>query len=496
MKKKLFVVLAATTLALVACGNNQSGEDGGRVTVNVHCQYGKSSRGLLNTFATEFNALQDKYTVVVDMEMSGDYGTIFANEKMALQDKNSDGWGDLVSCYPDHVVDYMLEFRAAAKLDSLISDPEIGFTQDDFDDFSTAAKDQFDIVFPRTGQFVLPFSTSTECMFFNPVVLTLTIPGVNNGERITKEYINSLTWEEFFTNFCPKLLQYNETLENKIIATKDGSGKDQDYGILGYRDDNNFFITLCEQYGHSYTSVDPTSHVPSIDFNTKEVRDLMKVFNEAKNNHYITSDGAVGGAGISSWLKDKRSLFYVASTGGIQYTQTAIEGAGWEIECGRLPQASNDHQKMISQGGSWCILEHEGANKDKRVRGAFEFYKYMTETKQCTRWAPASGYYPIRKSTTKSNAWSKLISEVDDEGEPKTGIDLLTARNANYCEQYDNILYTSAVFKGSATARSEVDGLMSSILKATIATCTDSWLQTQFDTAVNNIRKNMQELEI
>ena len=39
--------------------------------------------------------------VVVDMEMSGDYNTIFANEKMALQDKASDSWGDLVVCYPE-----------------------------------------------------------------------------------------------------------------------------------------------------------------------------------------------------------------------------------------------------------------------------------------------------------------------------------------------------------------------------------------------------------
>lgn len=492
MKKNLLLTLAATSMLLTACGGSAGGGGkSGKVDIFVHCQYGKGPRGLIKTFADEFNALQKDYNVVVDMEMSGDYNTIFANEKMALQDKASDSWGDLVVCYPDHVVDYMLTYRAVAKLDDLMNDPKIGFSEADYEDFTTAASDQFDITFPRTGKFVLPFSTSTECMFYNPVVLTLTLPGVNGGNQITTDYINNLTWDEFFNVFCPALINYNETAEVKILATKDDKGAAQDYGILGYRDDNNFFITLCEQYGYGYTHVDEESHQAYLDFNKKETRDLMKVFNQAKNSHFITSDGAVGGAGIQSWLKENRSLFYVASTGGISYTQAAIEGCDWEIECGRLPQASNEHQKMISQGGSWCILEHDGANKAKRVRGAFEFYRYMTETKQCTRWAAQSGYYPIRKSTTRSNAWAKLIDEYDDEGEPKTGIDLLTARNAKYCETYDRILYTNAVFKGSATARTEVDGLMTKVLAATTATCTDAWLLDLFNETENNIKKVM-----
>lgn len=494
MKRKTLLLsslVAVGALSAVACNSNSSGGggSGGRITINVHTQYGHGPRGLIETFASEFNEKQSQYKVVVDMEWSGDYNALFGREKAALQDPVSDGWGDLVTCYPDHIVDYMLDFRAVAKLDSYIAE----YTEADMEDFTVAAKDQFDLVFPRTGQFVLPFSTSTECMFYNPVVLTLTIPGINNGERITRDYIDSLTWDEFFTNFCPKLLAYNETLENKIIATKDSGGNAQDYGILGYRDDNNFFITLCEQYGYSYTSVDTTSHQASIDFNTANVRNLMKTFNAAKNNHYITTDGAVGGAGIQSWLKNKQSLFYVASTGGIQYTQAAIEGAGWEIECGRIPQASNEagRPKMISQGGSWCILEHAGKDKDKRVRGAFEFYKYMTETKQCTRWAAETGYYPIRRSTVASNAWSKLIDETDDEGEPKVGIELLTARNAAYCEKFDSILYTSAVFKGSSAARNEVDGLMVKVLKQPAAECTDAWLVDLFNETVNNIKKVM-----
>lgn len=490
-KEKLLFnsLLAVGALTIVGCGGGGGDPTpSGPTNIYVHCQYGKGPRGLLDEFATEFNSSNPEYNVIVDQEMSGTYKDIFAKEKLFLQDQVSDEWGDLVVCYPDHVVDYMMTFKAAADLTSYINDPEIGISEKDMNDFTDSARDQFYIEFPKSGKYVLPFSTSTECMFYNPAVLNLIIPGVNDGNPIDEEYINSLTWDEFFNVFCPNFIAYNNTLEKKILNPE---GK-EDYGILGYRDEDNLFITLCEQYGYSYTHVDPVTAEASIDFNTEGVRNLTKKFAQAKANHYFCSDGSVAG-GISSWFKTGQTLFYIGSTGGIQYTQTSIEGVDWEIECARLPQASNEasSQKMISQGGSWCILKH-ATNTEKRVRGAWLFYKYITEEKQCLKWAAASGYYPIRKTVTTKPAWGKIISEEDDEGNPKTGIDLLTARNANYCATYDNILFTNDVFIGSAYCREQVESLFVKIITATPAQYeSDEWLLEQFNATVTEIKKNM-----
>ena len=131
----------------------------------------------------------------------------------------------------------------------------------------------------------------------------------------------------------------------------------------------------------------------------------------------------------------------------------------------------------------------EKHNKEKRIKGAFEFYKYMTEVKQCTRWAATTGYYPIRKSVTTQAAWGKLIDEYDEAGEMKEGLDLLTARTAAYCAKYDNVLYTNAVFKGSAVAREQVDALMIKIMTRSVAECTDQWLLEEFNATVNEINK-------
>lgn len=489
MKRKHLLITSlagATALIVTGCGSSGDVTPSGKVKIKVDCQYGKSMRGLLSTFADEFNASQKKYEVSVDPDLSGTYNDIFKAEKTMLQDKATDGWGDLVVCYPDHVVDYMLDFRAAANIDKNGYDLYKDLSEKDLADLSDTARDQYDIDFPRTGKFVLPFSTSTECMFYNPIILGLSLGAdVNEGKPITRSYINKLTWDEFCNVFCPALLEYNKTATKKIIDT---SG---DYSVLSYRDDNNFFITLIEQYGYSYTSVDPTTRQASLDFNTPEVKNLMKKFNGWKNQHYITSDGAVGGNQIGKWFKDRKTLFYVGSTGGITYTQESV-GTEFEIECGRLPQASNEEgrQKMISQGGSWCILEHEGKNKAARVKGCWEFYKYITEPNQCARWAATSGYYPIRRSTVRSAAWGKLIDELDEDGEQKQGIDLLTARNAAYCADYDDILFTSAVFKGSSAARDQAESLMTLILKSSVSECAskiDGW----FNDAINEIKKVM-----
>lgn len=492
MKRKnlLFNSLVAVgALTIVGCGGGGSDPTPtGPINIYVHCQYGKGPRGLLDQFAAEFNTANKQYNVIVDQEISGTYKDVFGKEKLFLQDQASDDWGDLVVCYPDHVVDYMMTFKAAADLSGLINDPEIGISTKDMNDFTESARDQFSIEFPKSGKYVLPFSTSTECMFYNPAVLGIQIEGVNGGEPIDEDYINSLTWDEFLGNFAPKFKDYNAGLEKKIW-NPDGN---ENYGLLGVRDEDNFFITLCEQHGYSYTHVDEVTADASIDFNVKGVRDITKRFAQAKADHYFITDGSVQG-GISSWFKTGQCLFYIGSTGGIQYTQTAIEGVDWEIECGRLPQASNEisRQKMISQGGSWCILKH-AQYTEQRIRGAWLFYKYITEEKQCLRWAATSGYYPIRKTVTSKPAWGKVIDEYDEDGNMKTGIDLLTARNAKYCATYDNILFTNDVFIGSAYCREQVESLFVKILTASPAEYgDDEWLLSQFDATVTEIKKNM-----
>lgn len=452
------------------------------VSIRVDSQWGAAFQVVLQGFAKEFMKEHPHITVDVN-HMSGTYDTVHENTKTEITAGTGE-WGDLVVCYPDHVVDY-IEANRAVDFDKFIySEYEgIPLDEDDLDDYTPAALEFFKVEYPSTGTYAMPFAMSTECMFYNPVLLTLTIPGINNGERIDEDYINSLTWEEMFKEggFCEKVLAYNESLEEskKFLNTTDDN-----YTVLGYDEDGNAFITLCEQYGYGYTSLDEDRNA-SIDFNNANVRNLMKKFNEAKNKHYILSMGSNNDKRTSELFGAGKALFCISSTGGITYQETAVAGK-FDIRCARIPQAEGHDEKLIQQGGSFCILSHSDELDEARQYAAWLFYKYITNVDNNIFWSAQSGYAPIRQSVYESEEWAEVKSE-----EGKTGIELLTARGAVYTESVTDYFFMSPVFKGSSASRTFVDGLFAEILSATTDKCTDEWLASKFNTAENNIRNAM-----
>ena len=424
-----------------------------KVTIEVISQFGKAFQTTLERFGQEFSELNPHIEVKVTQE-SGTYDNVHDKTKTAMS-ANHDDWGDLVICYPDHVVDY-IEYGKAVDLDQFIynEDEDIALSQDDLDDFTDSARSYLDVKYPAKGTYAMPFAISTECMFYNPVLTTLTVPGINGGERIDEDYLNNLTWEELFDNFCPKILDYNDKLPDneKFLVTKDGD-KDVDYTVLGYDEDGNAFITLCEQYEYGYTSVNETTRKGSIDFNTKEVRDMMKKFNHARNEHWILSMGSNNDTRTSELFGKRQALLCIGSTGGISYQQQAVTSGGgnFEIGCARIPQAEGHDEKLVLQGGSFCILAHNTADNEARQLAAWEFYKYMTNSENSAVWAAQTGYAPMRNSVYDTDDWADAI---DEEG--KEGIELLLARTENYVSSITDYLFNTPVFKGSSAARTAV----------------------------------------
>ena len=489
MKKSiLFVVpmLALSAVNLAACGDTPvtPGPSGDRVKIRVDSSFGKAFQETLQRFADEFTAKDENKNIEIEInQISGSYPQVLTTEKNDIQVEN-DEWGDLVLCYPDHVVDY-LEYRKAVNFDKFLNstDPSIALSAETRNDLTASAQSYFDVQYPRTGTYAMPFAMSSECMFYNPVLTTLTVPGINGGQRITKEYINSLTWEELFDNFCPKILAYNASLPeaDQFLVTSD------DYCVLGYDEDGNAFITLAEQYGYGYTSLDEDRYA-SLDFNNENMRNLMKKWNGYKNNHYVLSMGSYNDKRTSALFGARKALMCIGSTGGITYQQQAVTtgGGNFEIECAKIPQAAGQKDKLIMQGGSFCILSHNSADNEARQLAAWKFYKYMIEADNCTIWSAQTGYAPIRNSVYASEDWAEVCDETG-----KSAIELLTARNAAYVQTITDYMFTSPVFKGSAAARTYVDGLFGEILTADTATCTDAWVKSKFDAAENNIKNAM-----
>ena len=88
-------------------------------------------------------------------------------------------------------------------------------------------------------------------------------------------------------------------------------------------------------------------------------------------------------------------LFTTGSTSGLPFYAGAVaEGAGFDWRIAPIPH-STPHPVQNVYGASWSIPK---TTREKQL-ATWIFLKWMTEPEQQSRWARASNYFPVRKST-------------------------------------------------------------------------------------------------
>ena len=216
------------------------------------------------------------HVTVVNTKVSGSYDDL---KTQVIQGFPTDNYPDLALAYPDHVADY-LDYNKAANMESYMNDPKIGWTAESKDDVieNYLVEGQS---YSVEGTYSLPFCKSTEAMYYNASVLVglnlSTIdPTINGGDALTEAYLNNLTWEELFNKLCPAIIAYNKTLDAKSKILNEA--EDGKWAVVGYDSDDNLFITLAEQYGFDYTSIDSATGKGQANWNTPEMKNLMKQF--------------------------------------------------------------------------------------------------------------------------------------------------------------------------------------------------------------------------
>ena len=237
------------------------------------------------------------------------------------------------------------------------------------------------------GTYSVPFSKSTEAMFYNRDLLGKSIPGINGGNGLTEDYFNNLTWEELFDNFCPKFIEWNDAQPEGAKLLK----SDQAYhAVFAYDSDDNLFITLGEQYGIPYTGIDKTTGKGQALFNNAEYKALLKKWNEYAKKGYIISKGSAGGNYTNEYFTARNTLFSVGSTGGVKYQFD--DKNPMDVGIARIPQPAGAVNKnsekeklaIINQGPSLCVLDHGDEN---RKLASWLFYKFMTDEENALDWA-------------------------------------------------------------------------------------------------------------
>lgn len=448
-------------------------------TIYLTSSFNDKYQQAINTVIEEFKAIEPNVTIVNQKE-TGSYDDVKTKviNQVATQEHP-----DMFVGYPDAVQE-VLDYGVGADMTPFINNADYGWSKNDLRDIFPAYLEEGSM-YSIPGSYSLPMCKSTEALYYNAdVLIGLNLAAydssINGGAALSKAYLDDLTWEDFFDHLCPALLAYNEAQPSDAKIFTGDPIPNYGYRVLGYDSDANLFITLAEQYGYGYTSIDQVTGEGQLDFVNDGMKGLMTKFREYYNKGYILTGGTYSESSYTSSLFTAgQMLFCIGSTAGAthQYSQDFATGVA------RLPRATGKARKVISQGPSLGFLSHKKNNEidQDRMLASWLFYKFFTETENATNWAITTDYLPIRYSVSETDDYLKYSSATG-----KTGEAVVKAATAKYgATEVGNDLYSSPVFRGSGEARNQANSLVVGCLS------TDTSIDELFQKAYAETLKKM-----
>ena len=433
----------------------EGGYDGSEVTITFYHTMGSNLSDVLNAYIVEFNKLYPN--IHIQHEQVGGYDDVRDQIKTELTVGNQP---NIAYCYPDHVALYNIA-KAVVTLDDLIaSDIEItrgdgskdilGLTDAQIADFIEGYYNEGK-QFGDGLMYTMPMSKSTEVLYYNKTFFEA------NG------LTPPTTWDEMEA-LCAKILEI-----------------DPDCIPLGYDSENNWFITMTEQYGNPYTSA---SGEEKFLFNNDANKAFVKKFREWYQKGYVTTQEIYGAytSGLFVAETGTNSYMSIGSSAGATHQRPTKGANGYPFEVGitTIPQVNPDAPKVISQGPSLCIFKD--ANPQEVV-ASWLFVKFLTTTVEFqAEFSMASGYVPVLKSVAENPVYADFLSKAD-------GGDFISALSAKICLQQEKAYYTSPAFNGSSAARDQVGLLMQSAFTSNDGGNLDALIDELFAKAVKECKR-------
>ena len=410
------------------------------ITITFYHSMGNNLKTKLEDAIKRFNKIYPNITV--KHASYGDYDGVRDQIKteIAVGDQPN-----IAYCYPDHVALYN-EAKAVQTLDVLINDATYGIDTSIFVD----AFYQEGRVFGDDKTYSLPLAKSTEVLYYNKTFFednNLTVP---------------TTWAEMEA-LCARIKEIDPT----CIP-------------LGYDSEANWFITMCEQYGSSYTSNEEGNHFT---FNNDTNKAFVEMFAEWAGKYYVTTQKLSGSYTSALFTGESyknpetgewespttKSYMCIGSTGGATYQQPGVdentEGTPFDFQVGiaAIPQVNPANPKVISQGPSLCIFKKDNAQE---VLASWLFVQYLcTDYQFLGNLAIQNGYAPaIKDMEKKDEVYAEWLAMVGDDATDEERTANITAYAAKIALEQTKAFYTSPAFYGSSVARDQVAILMHTCL--------------------------------
>ncbi len=409
-----------------------SGED---VTIVFYHTMGQTLQPVLNTAIEYFNTLYPN--IHVEHKAIGGYDDV---RDQISKELNVQRQPNIAYCYPDHIALYNVA-GGVVTLDQFIEYDQVitradgsteilGLTEEQIDDYVDGYWNEGK-VFGDGLMYSLPMSKSTELLYYNKDFFD------QHG------LVPPTTWEEM------------ETLCAAIKAI------DPNCIPLGYDSEANWFITLCEQYGYPYTSLDKDNHFL---FNDERNYEFVEMIRRWYKEGYVTTQEIYGAYTSTLFTATGttnpdgspviKSYMSIGSSGGAAHQAATPDGDGqypFEVGIHTIPQVDPEHPKAISQGPSLCILQNADPQE---VIASWLFVKFLTTDMAFQAdFSVASGYVPVIESVKNDLIYQDFLASAN-------GTDRITALGASVCLAQSDAYFTSPAFNGSTVAREQVGYLV------------------------------------
>lgn len=474
MKKILvFIVMLLVVVAAVGCGNRHTSaykvltveelKAAPSVDVSFRVPFAEGIRNTIQDLIDSFNVEYPNVNITLD-HVSG-YDPM---KESIIQDIAGGKAPTMAVGYPDHFAEYLIT-EAIINLDDFIkaSDPVIGYTQDELDDFVPGYLEE-NRQFTRDGGYHgLPFNKSTEVMYYNV---------------------------DFFEEFgleVPKTWAEMETVSaqiNVIVA----SLTDKSYAWMGkiktnlekgefmtsmYDSSANYAITMIRQFGGEYTGklfleggiVDVQRGTLKFATNakSKEAFDYVKKLATDK----VTSIPDIWEQlyGSNMFINSQVIMNVGSSAGANNYSKSISR---WAVA--PIPYKDADHKYVIQQGTNVAIFSQA---TDLEKLAAWLFIKHCLTPDNTVYFARKTAYMPVRKSAYDLPAYTSFLTNPApaDVGSSKV-------HNATFEYAKEGWTYfVDAAWAGSNKVRLEVGTAVAQI----IVYKTD--VQTALDEAIGRI---------
>ena len=433
---------------------------------------GHAKSANLQDIVDEFNeTFKGKYHVN-SVKVAGTYDALAD----AIKTKLSSGEiPALAMGYPDSFSAYMtnnIDESSIYRLDPFMDDPNYGYTKAEKDDFVTEFfKEGQGYQFP--GTWSMPMYKSTEIMYFNAGYFA----GVNDQNeskfaedpelgdefaelkgaveaqtsRATDETLDALrTWVKAhngYTYDVPEKWDDMIAVARKMKADRETEGLVDEFYPVGYDSDANMFISQFAQRGIPYTenseaaNTDPSKHYL---FNNDKAKAFITQIVGNINDKLLITKSLLQNKYTNELFTAGKCAMTIGSTGGSSYNVSA----NFTVRLAPVPYYGST-PKYIQQGPSICFFDN---HNDYVHKGAWLFYKALSEGVANAKLALANSYDPVRNSSFESAEYKAHIAKHD----------LAMAYDIPYhTKDLRQYYMTSPVFPGSDVARDEIGHVLS-----------------------------------